>query len=92
MLESLESLPIMYTITDIYTDITPAGTSRARDLININPNFHQVLLVNSSCGKESASTAIILAHELGRRAQWIDATLACSLAAGVLNPKVSLGR
>ena len=29
---------------------------------------------------------------LFRRAQWIDATLACSLAAGVLNPKVSLGR
>ena len=32
-----------------------------------------------------------LAH-LWRRAQWIDATLACSLAAGVLKPKVSLGR
>ncbi len=27
-----------------------------------------------------------------RRAQWVDATLACSLAAGVLKPKVSLGR
>jgi hypothetical protein len=25
-------------------------------------------------------------------AQWVDATLACSLYAGVLNPKVSLGR
>jgi hypothetical protein len=31
-----------------------------------------------------------LSHK-SRRAQWVGATLACSLAAGVLNPKVSRG-
>jgi hypothetical protein len=36
-------------------------------------------------GKQKAATDAVLSQQW-RRAQWIDATLACSLAAGVLKP------
>ncbi len=62
-----------------------------------NPNVERTLLLSVSA-KRSVARSMALSgsgrhlSQKERRAQWVDATLACSLAAGVLKPKVSLGR
>jgi hypothetical protein len=66
ILESLENSSTLYTITDIYSGISPARTFRDINTINVNPSFHPIMRTGgSSCGAAGASTAIILGHELG---------------------------
>jgi hypothetical protein len=65
----LENSPLLYTITnnplvpnDAYYDY-PYST-----LISVDPNFHPDISVNSACGRERSSTAVILAHEIAHAA------------------------
>jgi hypothetical protein len=38
------------------------------NVISVDPNFHPVVAVDNACGREEASTAVILAHEIAHAA------------------------
>jgi hypothetical protein len=74
LVQMAENSPNMYVLTDLYNDQYQAAYYDLLDpfLININPDFHPLIQVATPCGQEAASTAIILAHELGHVAGTYD--------------------
>ncbi|MGZ5051438.1 MAG: RHS repeat-associated core domain-containing protein [Methylobacter sp.] len=70
--EALESSPDTYNITNKSPDGAPDRASYAygRKIITVDPNYHPKL--NTSAGRQRASTAVILGHEIGHAATGID--------------------
>jgi len=65
LINALESSPILYTITNNILDPGNAYWDPYNNLISVDPNFHPTLQTANACCRDEASTAIILAHELG---------------------------
>ena len=69
--QALEQSSVLYTITDDPLQQIGAAYIPSTNTLVVDPNFHPTINVRNACGQsgyEAASTAIILAHELGHAA------------------------